>query len=207
MNLKLFITSAALCAGLFVTNHASAQNWLLGGNTPTAVDTLGNKTNQAMRIITNNSTRIFIKKTGEVGIANSTPTEKLDVGGNIRSSGNISSATLLVGTTTGATGFIASIGGKLIAEEVRVDLKALWPDYVFNNDYKLMSLEDLEASINTYQHLPGIPSANEIKTNGITLGEMQTKTIEKVEELTLYLIQLKKENNELRNRIEALEKK
>ncbi|MEO8150536.1 MAG: hypothetical protein ABI723_23090 [Bacteroidia bacterium] len=207
MNLKLYFASAALCAGLFTANHASAQNWSLSGNSPGATDTLGNKTNQGLKIITNNVNRIFIQKAGNVGIANGAPTEKLDVTGNVKASGNVSSATLRVGTTTSATGFIASIGGKLIAEEVRVDLKAAWPDYVFANDYKLMSLEELATSINTYKHLPGIPSATEMKEKGITLGEMQTKTIEKIEEQALYLIQLKKENNELRARIEALENK
>ena len=208
MNVKHLLASAAIVAALFVTNQSTAQtNWILGGNSPSATDTLGNKTNQAMRIITNNTSRIFIKKTGEVGIANNAPTEKLDVNGNIKTNGKVQSASLLVGTSTPATGYIASIGGKLIAEEVRVDLQGVWPDYVFSKDYKLMTLEELEANINTFGHLPGIPSAEEIKSNGISLGQMQHKTIEKVEELTLYLIQLKKENNDLRKRIEALEQK
>ncbi len=97
---------------------------------------------------------------------------------------------LRVGTTTGATGYVASINGKLIATEVRVQPLANWPDYVFGKDHILMSLEELEASINANKHLPGIPSAADVKDNGIMLGEMQTKAMEKIEENTLYILQL-----------------
>ena len=114
---------------------------------------------------------------------------------------------LRVGGTQGATGYVAAINGKLIATEVRVDLQSAWPDYVFSKEHNLMSIDDLEESININKHLPGIPSACEMEESGIMLGEMQIKTMEKVEELTLYLIQLKKENDALKNRIEVLEKK
>ncbi len=112
-----------------------------------------------------------------------------------------------IGTTTVATGYKLSVNGKIISTEVRVDAKANWPDYVFNTDHKLLPLEDLEASINANKHLPGIPSAIEVKNGGILLGEMQTKQMEKIEELTLYMIQLSKENKELKVRLEKLEKK
>jgi hypothetical protein len=103
-----------------------------------------------------------------------------------------------VGTTGGATGFIACIGGKLIAEEVRVELEGSWPDYVFANDYKLMPLEQLKKEIYQHKHLPGIPSAAQIEEQGgVDLGAIQTKLVEKVEELTLYLIQLKEQNDKL----------
>jgi hypothetical protein len=103
-----------------------------------------------------------------------------------------------VGTTNGATGFIASIGGKLIAEEVRVELEASWPDYVFADGYNLMPLEQLKKEINQHKHLPGIPSAAQIEEQGgVDLGAIQTKLVEKVEELTLYIIQLKELNDKL----------
>ncbi len=117
---------------------------------------------------------------------------------------------LRVGGETGATGYVAAINGKLIATEVRVELVANWPDYVFNRNYKLLSLEDLEAKINAENHLPGVPAASEIKENGIMLGEMQTKTMEKVEENTLYILQLNKkmkdDNEQLTNKIKELER-
>jgi hypothetical protein len=117
------------------------------------------------------------------------------------------SGNLLIGTTSAATGYKVSIGGKLIAEEVRIALKANWPDYVFDKNYELTSIEEVENHIKRNKHLPGLPSASEVEQNGILIGEMQAKTIEKIEELTLYIIQLKKENNELLKRIEAIEKK
>ena len=113
---------------------------------------------------------------------------------------------LRVGGTAGATGYVAAINGKLIATEVKVDLIANWPDYVFGKDHKMLSIEDLEASINANKHLPGIPSAAEVKQNGIVLGEMQTKTMEKVEENTLYIIELNKKIKMLEEKIELLTK-
>jgi hypothetical protein len=108
---------------------------------------------------------------------------------------------------TAATGYLLNVGGKVIAEEVRIALMANWPDYVFEKNHKLISIEEVESQIEKNKHLPGLPTACEVEENGIMLGEIQAKTIEKVEELTLYIIQLKKENNELTKRIEALEKK
>ena len=125
-------------------------------------------------------------------------------GGTLAMCANAGNVT--IGTTTVATGYKLSVNGKIIGTEVRVDAKANWPDYVFSADHKLMPLEDLEASINANKHLPGIPSAIEVKNNGIMLGEMQTKQMEKIEELTLYMIQLSKENKDLKARLEKLEK-
>ena len=113
---------------------------------------------------------------------------------------------LRVGGTQGATGYVAAINGKLIATEVRVDLQAIWPDYVFNTDYNLTPLDELEAKLNADKHLPGVPSASEMKQSGIMLGEMQTKTMEKVEENTLYILQLNNKIKELEKKIEALSK-
>jgi len=117
-------------------------------------------------------------------------------GGNVvmcTSSGSVS-----IGTTTPAAGYILSVDGKVMAEEVRVQLSGDWPDYVFNDTYKLPSLQSLEASVKENKHLPGIPSADEVKKEGIAVGEMQTKMMEKVEELTLYIISLQKQIDELK---------
>lgn len=111
-----------------------------------------------------------------------------------------------VGTTGGATGFIACIGGKLIAEEVRVELEATWPDYVFAEGYNLMPLDQLKKEINQHKHLPGIPSAAQIEEQGgVDLGAIQTKLLEKVEELTLYILQLKEQNDKLQATNEKLQ--
>jgi hypothetical protein len=109
-----------------------------------------------------------------------------------------SSGNVMIGTTTPATGYILSVDGKVMAEEVRVQLSGNWPDYVFDEKYQLPSLYNLETAVKTNKHLPGIPSAEEMKKNGITVGEMQTKMMEKIEELTLYIISLQKQIDELK---------
>ncbi|MEO8150534.1 MAG: hypothetical protein ABI723_23080 [Bacteroidia bacterium] len=111
-------------------------------------------------------------------------------GGNVNMC--VASGSVNIGNSTGAAGYILSVDGKVIAEEVRVELSGNWPDYVFGKEHKLMSIDELEQHVNEYKHLPGIPSACEVEESGIMLGEMQTKTIEKVEENSLYIIQLNK---------------
>ena len=72
-----------------------------------------------------------------------------------------------------------------------------WADYVFNEDYHLLPLPQVEKYIQQNKHLPGIPSANEIQTDGLQLGDTQTKMMKKIEELTLYVIELEKKYNEV----------
>ncbi|TDQ11560.1 hypothetical protein [Pedobacter metabolipauper] len=84
-----------------------------------------------------------------------------------------------------------SVNGKIRAHEIKVET-ANWPDYVFANDYQLPSLLEIEKHIKQNGHLPGIPSAEEIKTNGVDLGDMNAKLLKKIEELTLYIISLEK---------------
>lgn len=107
---------------------------------------------------------------------------------------------VMIGTTTPANGYALSVKGKVICDELKVELSANWPDYVFSKNYKLLSIDEVESHINEFNHLPGIPAAAEMEANGISVGEMQTKLVEKVEELTLYIIQLKKEIETLKNR-------
>ncbi len=104
-----------------------------------------------------------------------------------------------------ANDYKLSVHGKVIAEEVRVQLVGAWPDYVFSEDYNLMPIESLEASIKQNGHLPGIPSATQIESEGLDVGDMHRRVMEKIEELTLYIIDLKKENAELKKRIIEIE--
>ena len=62
-------------------------------------------------------------------------------------------------------------------------------------------MNKLEKLINNEKHLPGIPSSDDVLNNGVSIGEMQSKLLKKIEELTLYIIELKKENNKLNKRI------
>lgn len=95
--------------------------------------------------------------------------------------------------------------GLLHAREVKVDLETVWPDYVFNEGYNLLSLAEVEKYIRREGHLPNIPCAADLETNGLELGLMNKRLMEKVEELTLYLIDQDKRLQEQQKRIEELE--
>jgi hypothetical protein len=81
-----------------------------------------------------------------------------------------------------------SVNGKIRAQEIKVE-NTNWPDYVFDETYQLTTLQETEKYIKEEGHLPGIPSAAEVKANGIDLGEMNAKLLQKIEELTLHLIE------------------
>jgi hypothetical protein len=85
--------------------------------------------------------------------------------------------------------YMLVVGGKILAEEVRIKLIKDWADYVFAPDYRLKELPDIEAFIQTHHHLPDIPTAADIEASGVGVGEMQAKLLGKIEELTLYLIE------------------
>lgn len=103
-------------------------------------------------------------------------------------------------------GYKLAVAGSMIAEEVVVKLQANWPDFVFAKNHPLKSLSEIEQYIKVNNHLPEIPSASEVKQNGVNVGDMQNKLLQKVEEMTLYMIDLKKENEALKERIQKLEK-
>lgn len=105
---------------------------------------------------------------------------------------NTQDGRVAIGTDAPATGYKLSVFGKAICEELVVQLKPAWPDYVFKNTYHLQPLAELEKFIAENKHLPNIPVAAEIEKNGLQVGDMQKKMMEKIEELTLYIIDLNK---------------
>lgn len=97
--------------------------------------------------------------------------------------------------------------GKVYAREFEITLATSFPDYVFDKNYKLSKLQEVEQYIHTNKHLPGIPSACAVEEKGsVNIGELQLKMLEKIEELTLYTIQLQKDNEAQQREIEALKK-
>lgn len=99
-----------------------------------------------------------------------------------------------------------AVDGKIFARGVKVSLGTI-ADYVFDSTYQLRSLSSLEQYINQNKHLPGIPSAEQVKKEGgIELQEMNVKLLEKVEELTLYVIELKKENEQIKKELKKSSK-
>ncbi|WP_010518684.1 LamG domain-containing protein [Croceivirga radicis] len=110
-----------------------------------------------------------------------------------------------VGSSTVPNGYKLAVDGKLISEEVKVQLRENWPDYVFLDGYTLLPIKELEAFIQKEKHLPNIPSAEAIHKNGLELGEMNRLLLEKIEELTLHVIAQQKQIDSLR--LELLELK
>ena len=127
---------------------------------------------------------------------------------NVQSWGHASSVYLTInngnvgiGTTNPTEKLV--VDGKIIAEEVKVQ-NVPASDYVFEPDYNLLSLQEVETFIKENKHLPDIPSAQEFKENGVGLGEMDNMLLRKVEELTLYVIQLSSQNEAIKDINRAL---
>ncbi|WP_421809238.1 fibronectin type III domain-containing protein [Flagellimonas sp.] len=119
--------------------------------------------------------------------------------------------------TTDTQGYRLAVAGNVIAEGVRVELQGNWPDFVFHDQFDLLKLEEIRKYIQEHGHLPNIPSAKQIEEEGIDLGTMNAKLLQKIEELTLYVLsqndeikELKEENEKMKDllkRLERIEKK
>lgn len=107
--------------------------------------------------------------------------------------------------TSDTKGFKLAVKGKIGSEEVQVNAPGYWPDFVFAPYYNLKSLSEVESFIEENNHLPDIPSEKEVKEKGINLGDMDAKLLQKIEELTLYVIELNKETKALKKKNEDLQ--
>ena len=112
-----------------------------------------------------------------------------------------------VGINTSNTGnHKLAVGGSIGAQEIKVEVGG-WSDFVFEENYNLPTLQEVEKHIREKGHLKDIPSAKDVEENGIYLGEMNAKLLQKIEELMLYTIQLKKEVENLKSEIKILKRK
>lgn len=111
-----------------------------------------------------------------------------------------------VGIGTANPSVKLAVNGKINCKEVEVTLTG-WSDYVFKDGYNLKPLSEVEAFINDNKHLPGVPSEAEVLQKGTNLGEMDAVLLQKIEELTLYVINLKKQNDNLSAQIQDLKQK
>lgn len=118
--------------------------------------------------------------------------------GSSKMSINLASGNVGIGTTN--PNYKLSVNGAIQAKEVRVETG--WADYVFENNYPLRPLAEVEQFVQKNKHLPGIASAREIQENGLPVGAMQTKMMEKIEELTLYVISLQKQVDQLQKELQ-----
>ena len=136
-----------------------------------------------------------------LNISNSVTTKDLHVTGGANVSNYLTTKDLYVTGQGKFYGFLEvqkmRIEQTLCVNEIKVMNPSCWPDYVFAKDYNLLPLSEVEQFITENQHLPGVPSAAEVEANGVNLGKMNNILLEKVEELTLYIIQLEKRLSEV----------
>jgi hypothetical protein len=203
---------------------------------------VGTETNSDFALFTNNSSKLYVKSDGNVGIGTPSPAAKFDVVGSNNSrflfdhnsTGNnyldgvshnfrntlgevrlsiqnslinayvpiISNQRVLIGTSDAPSGYLLAINGNAIANKIVVK-QFPWADFVFKPDYKLPPLSIVEQHIKEKGHLKDIPSEKEVAEKGIDLGSMDTKLLQKVEELALYLIDQQKQIDELKKQNEA----
>ncbi|MCH7403552.1 tail fiber protein [Belliella kenyensis] len=143
-----------------------------------------------IRIYANRGSGKIVFETNGGGYA-----EKMRVSNN----GNVG-----IGTTTPSNKL--EVNGTIRAKEVKLEATN-WPDYVFEKDYELMPLEAVKSFIDQKGHLPGLKSAKEYEEEGVNMLELNQKLLEKVEELTLYVLQIKYKNDEIREEIKILKSK
>lgn len=120
---------------------------------------------------------------------------------NIYYEGNVA-----IGRINVPSGFNFALDGKMITKEVKVTLDG-WSDFVLKPEYSLMPIQEVENYILLNNHLPSIPTEKEVKENGINIGDMNAKLLQKIEELTLYMIEQNKKNEEQSKEIEILKQK
>lgn len=160
------------------TGGGGGSGWALNGNTAGAIDNFGTIDNYDLPIITNNIERMRVTAGGSVAI----------------------------GTTDPKT-YKLAVNGSAIFTSATVKLYTNWPDYVFDKEYRLPSLESLSKYIAENKHLPDMPSAETVAKDGIDLGANQTATLKKVEELTLYIIQQDKAIQDYKQKLEDQERR
>lgn len=137
---------------------------------------------------------LFLNDNGNIGINTNNTTAKLTVNGNVLI-GDPASISL-------PSGYKLYVQTGILTEKLKVALESTsdWSDYVFEKDYQLMPLSEVETFVSENKHLPNFPSAQEVKDNGVNVVEMDARLLEKIEELTLYVIQLQKEIEELKGK-------
>ncbi len=180
------VTGSGTTASPYVISSVDTSIYANNGTINSATTTAGN------RVVTMNNNNLWFKSvTGDTN-------GKIYVGN-----------TATYPTTTGS--YKLFVEGGIMTEKVKVALRSSsnWADYVFNNNYKLMPLQEVAKYVEANKHLPGIDSASELAEKGLDIAEMQAKHMEKIEELTLYIIdqdkRIETQNKAIENNTKEIE--
>jgi hypothetical protein len=197
----LHVAGILTATGITMTQNAGAGKVLVS-------DATGNASWQAAPNSSywyNNGTHTIVDNTHNIGIGVSTPSANLHVGGTTWLNGSV-----YIGNGPGFytnSQYALAVQGKVLTDEVTVKFRQNWPDYVFDEKYKLIDLDSLEMYIIKNNHLPDMPSAKVIEREGVALGDMNAILLKKIEELTLYSIEQNKKIQMMGNRLHELEEK
>jgi hypothetical protein len=185
-------TNAQIGFGTLSTLQDPGTKLYIGMNT---VQQVGNQNGIRFNVMNNTAKLIFVTNSN---FATSPFTVRAD------------GQTQIGGEFNGSSAYMLTVNGKVGAREIRVSIQTTWPDYVFEKNYKLQSLDAIQHYVKENKHLPNIPSAKELTSEecGLDLAQMQGRQMEKIEDIYLYLFEmkkeienLKKENKELKNKL------
>ncbi len=161
-----------------ITVASPSGGWSLTGNLLTNNSNyLGTGDNKPFIIKTNGVERMRYTENGKIGFFTNVIPEGADV----------------------------AINGNVFARKLRIE-QTTWADFVFDKNYRLLTLQQVEAHIKKHHHLPGVPSAATVQKNGLDVGNGQALLLQKIEELTLYIIKQDKEIQKLKSKNGELEK-
>lgn len=189
MKRSLFATILIIAAGVIYSQSAcipGSPAWILGGNTGINFpNSIGTCSKLDLILKTNDTSRVLIKSDGRLFFGK-----------------------LKTDTSHPHSNSFMQIDGKVACKELVVIDPNKWSDFVFDINYPLLPLKELEAYYLRFKHLPEVPTTVDVKKNGINIAEMDAVLLQKIEELTLYMVELnkridtlEKENLLLRNRL------
>lgn len=186
MNINSILGTSALALNI---THVNKPRFSISNNGNVKINVDNYNTDTLFTIRKNNKLNFSIDKDGRVDLYHNKPETQI-----VFSIKN----TTITGAGTYPTVFRVFSNGEAHSKSMKVVISpGFWADYVFDEDYKLLSLTEVENYIKENKHLPNVPSADEVETNGNNLGEMDAILLRKIEELTLYIIELEKKVNQL----------